>query len=253
MHINNINLRNYYHNGYGNIDGWVSEKLFLIFDYIDSLPINKVGGVCEIGVHHGKFYLLMNQLVANSEQSYAIDIFDLQHLNVTHSGGYGTPVNNFTLDVTNIFKLNLFRYDAHNGTNTNIIKHDSTGPHHYLDNIIKPGSLRFFSVDGGHSVEHVINDLNIANRLISNEGLVILDDVCNHSWISVMEGLCKYMMTYPTLVPIAIGFNKMWMCKLSYRDYYYEQFLKSPFCDRPTRFFGNDIISMPLSESAYLG
>jgi predicted O-methyltransferase YrrM len=44
------------------------------------------------------------------------------------------------------------------------------------------GSMRFISIDGGHTPEHTVSDLNLACRLINNQGVVILDDVLHHPW-----------------------------------------------------------------------
>jgi len=168
MEISNQNLRRYRENGFAQIQGWCNPQVFNTVDLFDSAPINKTGGVCEIGVHHGKLYLLLNQVTAPEATSYAIDVFDAQRLNIDKSGAGDRK----------IFERNLTEFDAHKGRNTQIISGDSTDSGLQLAKTIEPGSLRFFSVDGGHSAEHTISDLKIASQLVANEGVVILDDAC---------------------------------------------------------------------------
>ena len=44
------------------------------------------GGAAEIGVHHGKLFILLYLLCQASEKAVAIDLFEDQHLNIDHSG-----------------------------------------------------------------------------------------------------------------------------------------------------------------------
>jgi len=197
------------------VQGWTSDKLFDTVGIMADCGINRKGGVAEIGVHHGKLYILLNQVVGENEYhmpytSYAIDVFDMQHLNIDKSG----------LGNKSIFMQNLADYDKWNGDNTHIMQMDSMS----LTNQIPDASLRFISIDGGHTVEHTINDLKIAERLIANEGVIILDDIMGVYWCGVTEGYIKYSMTYPTIVPFAMGHNKLYLCKLSHYEYYFNLF-----------------------------
>jgi hypothetical protein len=44
------------------------------------------GSVGEVGVHHGRLFILLYLLAEPDERAFAIDIFDEQHLNEDHSG-----------------------------------------------------------------------------------------------------------------------------------------------------------------------
>src|SRR5271169_2399399 len=144
--IKNVFLNKYQTEGFSQVQGWCSEALFFIVDYLDSLEMNKNGGVCEIGVHHGKFYLLLNSVTGMHDKSYAIDVFEDQFLNVDRSGGGSTSE----------FKKNLTLFDTHQGRNTTIVKADSTDAEAVGSILteIGRGSIRFMSVDGGHTVQH---------------------------------------------------------------------------------------------------
>ena len=173
-----------------------------------------------------KFYLLLNGVIDQIYKSYAIDVFKDQHLNIDGSG-------NGSLD---IFKKNLLNYDIHSGKNTEIIQGDSTD--HALDLLSRLGkaSLRFISIDGGHTPEHTVCDLSLANQLINNQGVVILDDILNYHWMGVIEGLGNFLDSKPTLVPFAIGHNKLFLSKLSYQAYYYKVFCNSQLFTKSVNF-----------------
>jgi hypothetical protein len=156
MEIVNTALRRYYEAGFSKIEGWCSEQLFQTIDLFDSSPINKNGGICEIGVHHGKFYLLLNQVTSISAQSFAIDVFEEATLNIDLSGSGNRAA----------FTKNLTDFDIHQGKNTVIVKGDFTDSKLQLEKIIEPGSLRFFSIDGGHTAEHTISDLKLGMCLV---------------------------------------------------------------------------------------
>lgn len=230
-------LKNYLENGFVQIDGWCEPEVFDVINLFNSTPINKNGGVCEIGVYHGKLFILLNQTTRLEDQSFAIDLFSNQHLNIDNSG-HGNIDH---------FYQNLHNCDRHAGKNTVVISGDSTDSGLQLNKKITPGSIKFFSIDGGHTAAHTLNDLKIANELVSNEGVVILDDIFNNRWVGVVEGVFNFLQPRPTLVPFAMGHNKLYFCKLSYYDFYYNLLLNSnlPQLGLLTKssFFGHNILS----------
>jgi hypothetical protein len=229
-------LRLYGSSGFGNIEGWCDAGLFPIMDLLDSLSFNKRGGIAEIGVHHGKFYLMLNSLTQKEDRSYAIDVFDRQDLNIDGSG-LGSLEN---------FKKNLELYDAHKGENTTIVHGDSTDTA-TIGNLLEAagrGSLRFVSIDGGHTVKHTVSDLDLANALTSNAGVVILDDILNYHWLGVIEGVFKYLQREPTLMPFAIGYNKLFLCKLSFHGQYLNALQQSHRHGKLVSFMGASIVAL---------
>jgi hypothetical protein len=234
--LTNAPLREYQARGFSNVQGWCGEALFEIVDLLNSLNFNQGGGVCEIGVHHGKFYLLLNQVTEAEDSSFAIDLFEDQSLNIDKSG----------MGSADAFRANLNLYDVHQGRNTTLISADSTDSHavgELLEKIGR-GSIRFFSIDGGHTARHTINDLNLANLLTKNSGVVILDDVLNHHWLGVFEGVVKFLLSEPTLIPFAIGYNKLFLCKLSYHEKYLLAFQQSPLRQKVVDFLGSKLVAL---------
>jgi Methyltransferase domain len=131
---------------------------------------------------------------------------------------------------------------VHKGSNTTIIQGDSTDTRVQLSLKQHSGSFRFFSIDGGHSAEHTINDLKFACDLISNSGVVILDDVFHPHWLGVTEGLCKFLTMSPSLMPFGYGRQKLYLAKLSFCKHYFEIFDKSPLKTAVSIFFGYPLV-----------
>lgn len=227
-------LRTYLEGGFHQVEGWCSDLLFETVSSFAGLDINRHGGCAEIGVHHGKLFILLNQVIDASHTSWAIDVFDHQHLNIDNSGAGSLAA----------FRANLERYDVHQGRNVVAVAGDSTDPALGLESRIGLGSLRFMSIDGGHTVQHTMSDLHLASRLISNEGVVILDDILNHHWLGVIEGAVRYLSTYPTLVPFAIGHNKLYLCKMSYHERYLTEMTRSRLFTKLVEFCGHRVAAL---------
>lgn len=217
-----------------NIEGWCSPQLVEFLNLIDTVQRahDARGGVAEIGVHHGKFFLMLEQFVDKDYTSYAIDIFDDQHLNIDGSG----------CGSLEIFKRNIEKYRSQNGGKIEIIQADSTSTN--LDALIS-SPVRIFSVDGGHTPEHTINDMRLAEKVLHPMGVVILDDILNPHWLGVIEGVTHYLAHYPTLVPFAIGHNKLFLSKMSWRHVFSDAFKSSSWTVKfPVKFFGHELVAM---------
>lgn len=235
MQIRHPGLARYREEGFDQVQGWCSERLFPVLDMLADCRINKKGGVAEIGIHHGKLFLLLNQLTGAEDRSFAIDLFGNQALNIDRSGRGNLA----------IFQQNLKAFDAHRGENTRIVSGDSSDTALDLVGTIGRGTLRFFSVDGGHTVEHLLNDLAIAEQTIANEGVVIVDDIFHIEWPGVTEGIVRYMLPRPALVPVAIGHGKLYMCKMSFHGFYLGLFEQLPGKARRVNFCGWPTMALP--------
>ena len=229
----NIHLQNYHNNGFWQILGWVDKELLQFFSYLENSGINQTGGIAEIGVHHGRFFYLLNSTVADNHKSYAVDIFEDQHLNVDGSG-------NGSLG----WFLRNKQFDRHKGQNVEVVKGDSTDPTLKLIHKMGRGKIKYFSIDGGHNAQHVMNDLKIAEKTINNQGVVIVDDILHPCWMGVLEGTLEYLRAYPTLVPFSIGCNKLFLCKMSYLPFYLDYVKKYEWHNKQygRKFFGHDIV-----------
>jgi effector-binding domain-containing protein len=211
--IQHPHLKWYIENGFHSVHGYCKKHTAYVLDLIEQSPYNKKGkGVAEIGIHVGRFYILLNRTVTSPEfKSYAIDLFEsAQEKNIDNSGRGNLQY----------FIENLKHHDLYEGNNTVILEGDSTDSGIKFDNIIEPGSLKYVSIDGGHTPTHVVNDLKLAEKWIESEGVVIVDDIMHEGWVGVVQGTLNYLSSHPTLQPFAIGYNKLWLSKVSVRQTY---------------------------------
>ena len=72
-------IRKYFTVGYPDLIGGVRHELFITADVLSKLPVNKNGGILEVGVLFGRFFILLNTLVSRNERSIAIDVFEQQN------------------------------------------------------------------------------------------------------------------------------------------------------------------------------
>lgn len=224
------NFNKYLNGGFNEVGGWVVKTLP---DFMRVLNVdwNNEGGVAEIGIYMGRFFLLLRSMIETQEPSYAIDIFEDQHLNSDSNGGQGSRVT---------FEENLKKYDTFAGEGVTLVQGDSTSgkTQAEISSLIEPGSIRFFSIDGGHTKTHTLNDLKLAEKYVSDSGIVILDDITHPHWLGVMDGLVEYLRSFPTLIPFAIGHNKLFLCKYPYHGRYLEVVEKSAFGIELVTFMG---------------
>lgn len=234
-------LQTYWDTGYKQIEGWMGEGLFPLLQLCARLQegAGARGGAVEIGIHHGKFFIALNQLCAADEPSMAIDVFERQDLNVDNSGAGSREV----------FISNLQKYCRHAGRNVQIVSADSTTLK--ARDILQTLSMkpRFFSVDGGHTVRHVMNDMALADRCIAEFGVVFVDDILNSHWLGVVEGVCRYLarsplsvVRSPAIVPFAIHSNKLFLCRPSAYDQYFQAFSKSTSPAKAVQFYGRAVL-----------
>mgnify|MGYP003343898955 CR=1 FL=1 len=221
--------------GFKSVPGWVLADLPEYLRLLKDVEWNQSGGVTEIGVYMGRFFLLLRAMLDKPELSFGVDIFEDQSLNVDFSGTDKARQD--------IFKNYIDKYDAFGGKNVQIIKADSTSSksQRELEESIPAGSMRYVSIDGGHTKIHTLNDLKLAERYVADGGVVILDDILHPHWLGVMDGLVEYLSTFPTLVPFAIGHNKLFLCKYPYHQRYLDVSSKSKSATKLIEFMGHKL------------
>lgn len=207
-------LERYRAEGFERTEGWVNPKALGLVEAIDEAQsaFGVEGGVMEVGVYRGRFFMALNSLVADGHRSIAIDLFDDQALNIDGSGQG---------DLT-VFRSNLEQWDRHGGRNVEIMSADSTRVE--AETVLaRLGSRpRIVSVDGGHTPEHTLSDIRLAQAVLHPRGVVFVDDIMNANWIGVIEGVVTYLSQKPTMWPFALGFNKLLMCPMSVHSKYLE-------------------------------
>lgn len=207
-------VEEYVEHGHKEVEGWFAGNqldMLLIADQLQK-RLGVGGAVGEIGVHHGRLFLLMMLLRRAEEKAVAMDVFDLQEFNTDYSG----------LGDLNTFLTNV---DRHVGTRDGleIVKTDSMQiePAEILK-ITNGERFRMFSVDGSHTTHNTANDLRVAHRLLRQGGIIIVDDYFNGGYPMVAEGVARFMILEPVvnIVPVLAGANKVvFTTKSHHREY----------------------------------
>lgn len=202
-------LDRYVADGSQTVEGWVEPDIWSLVATLHVLQteLKVAGPALEIGVHHGKFLLGLEQLIDQGEKVIGIDIFGNQHLNVDASGSGDRAA----------FDANVAKFAAHPGR---VLAWSADSLALDAGEVLHAASdhrFRLISIDGGHTPEHTLSDLGLAEQVLAPGGLVFLDDYYNADWPGVHEGFIRYLWTAPRLVPLASYANKMILCSLSWQ------------------------------------
>jgi len=199
-------LKSYLQGAYNSIHGWVYPGAIAALSACNELSVSIAdcsGGACEIGVHHGRFFLALLSCVPAGSKNLAIDVFDMQEFNIDNSG----------LGVRDKLVENIKKFRG-DDKNVSIMMADSLSltARDVAQIEAECGKFRLFSVDGGHTRIHARHDVLIAEALISNGGLVIVDDFFHPDWPGVTHGLFDYFShDCAKLAPLCIAGRKLFL------------------------------------------
>lgn len=245
----------YRRTGHRTVDGWLEPLAIVGIVALAQSQSERgiTGSVAEIGVHHGRLFILLHLLSRPDEVGVAWDLFENQTENIDNSGS-GDRAQ---------FVRNLNRH----GCATQRIKIVATNS---LD--LTPVSalatteakVRLFSVDGGHTADITCHDLALAAAVSCNGGLVILDDCFNESWPGVSEGVSRYMKTLADakdqgaqegIFPFAIFGNKLlFTTSTEFAALYQETLNRLPgnYFKQYANFYGNRVLSLVPAKPRYV-
>jgi len=192
-----------------NVQGWVGDRIPQILRFVRELHDgnNVEGDVIEIGVHHGKLFFMLAAISRDTERCIAVDLFEDQQKNLDHSGKGSLAIFNRHLhELFPDFIPRVTAISADSMSLTPVTVRERLG--------VK--SARLMSVDGGHTVAHVVNDMQIAQELLVPGGVMLLDDFLGVHWPTVTEGFYKYMqVANRRLAPFLIFQNKLFLTTFS--------------------------------------
>jgi hypothetical protein len=241
----------YLRGGYKTVEGWLFPGAIALLSSLESIQqeLGLRGSVGEIGIHHGKLFILLYLLCREDERAVAVDLFEQQEKNLDRSG----------LGDEEKFRRNLASH-AGDDRRLTLIAGDST-------ELTPPGLLaagagrfRLFSVDGGHTAQITESDLALVSGVLTDGGVLVLDDYFNEEWPGVSEGTNRFFANRNAnadgspLIPFAVGGNKLlFTTDRAHADSYVEHLLRtepraalgSRFgCNRKmTNLFGYDVVS----------
>jgi len=193
-------LDRYLADGLGAVTGWFEPDSAEVVATVlrHQLATDVRGDVAEIGVHHGKSFLLLANGVRPDERAVALDVFEDQARNVDDSGRGDRDV----------LERNVAQWAAESDV---VVVQASSTDVAVADAASTFGRVRLFSVDGGHTSEITLHDLRLAEAVLVDGGVVVLDDVLNAHWLGVLTGLTHYLAGDHGLVPFALSPNKVYL------------------------------------------
>lgn len=187
------------------VEGWFARIDGLLMATCLSIQREEhiAGAIAEIGVHHGKSFLAL-ACAAPDEIFYAVDVFERQDLNIDRSGRGDKEIF--------LANCKLFAPDA----SVSILAMSSIELRGRERELMSP--LRFLSIDGGHTRDITLNDLEIADAILVDGGMCCIDDVLHPEWTGVISGIFAFMERSETLVPFALTPNKLYWCRPQFQD-----------------------------------
>ena len=220
MSIDKQRLAQYCASGRKQVHGWlnpVDAEMFLqVLLLQDGLGIQ--GGTAEIGVHHGKSFIPLCLGLRDNERALCIDIFEDQSHNVDLSGQGSREkldhnLKRFSVPANRVVVLKASSFDV--------------SARQIVDAV---GNVQFFSVDGGHWRDIVVNDLGIAGDAVGEKGVIALDDFLHKEWPDVYAGVLRLAPRAPAriLAPLAISPNKLYLVRKESFGIYAERLFAIP-------------------------
>lgn len=155
---------------------------------------NKIEGhFCEIGVHHGRLFLMLALARREGERALAIDLFedDAINSNTRHAGRNGALFANARRLGIELSEEETFKTSSLDVKPSEILARTT-------------GRIRFFSVDGCHLYREVENDLRLAESTLTPDGIIAVDDFFNPNWADVSFATYDFLRQSGKFAPFAI-------------------------------------------------
>ena len=222
----------YLKRGLRRVDGWLDK---FSAQYISSPcavqeAAGETGAVAEIGVHEGKLCILLARCTRAGESCLAIDVFEEQHLNIDHSG-HGNKVK---------FLHNIQKWAP--AADLKVVQKSSLEmlPKEIIDIC---GRVRLGSIDGGHTEDCTLNDLRLIEAVLTQHGVITLDDCFNQAWPGVSSATKYLLGREGRLRPFAISPNKLYLALPESTGFYRNEIMNrnAYYYEKTTYFLGCEV------------
>ncbi|MDQ2966393.1 MAG: class I SAM-dependent methyltransferase [Chloroflexota bacterium] len=232
----------YLRHGFAGVEGWCEPRTLEVLAELSELQddAGTSGGSAEIGVYHGKLLIALHLLRTPGTRTLAVDLFEHQELNLDRSGSGDSSHVRRNLEA-----------NCPDPDDVEMMARDSLdlGDDDVLAIVQRHGRFRWFSVDGGHTVDHAVNDLRLAERLTTAGGIVVVDDYYNQDWPGVHEGFARrYILDSPRTVPFLVGFAKVYLTTLGHHKRYFraigERLQTAGYRVKVVRMYGHQVVSV---------
>lgn len=159
------------------------------------------GDVAEIGVFHGKLFILLAHALRAGERAFGFDVFDSEPAVL----GIETAEERERFRRAHL-EANLARFRlADDVARVTTLNSQVCSPDELVALVGGP-TVRLFSVDGDHSRGGTRHDLSLAAAALSDDGVILVDDLFNALCPGATEGIQDYFQgDNRVLEPIAIA------------------------------------------------
>jgi predicted O-methyltransferase YrrM len=145
------------------------------------------GPIGEIGTFEGRFFIAMAHALEPGETAVGIDLFD-----------WPNP------EVIDRFHANCRKHGVRDGARATLKADSRTMTSEDVLKAAGGKKLRLFHIDGEHSRDALSRDLKLATSVISEGGIIVLDDMLHPGYPTLMVAVQKYLEANPDIVPLCI-------------------------------------------------
>lgn len=182
------------------------------------------GGVAEIGVHHGRSFIILALGRVADERCLAIDVFedDVENSTTRHRRRASAFARNCRDNAVRLADHEILKANSTTLTERDILR--------------RVGPPRFFSIDGGHEYRLVSHDLVLAERCASPDAVIVADDFFNPRWPDVTRAVQDWLAR-PShdFVPFALTHQKLYLCRADRLGLYAPMLRADPLVARAIR------------------
>ncbi len=190
MQENNIKIRK--------IKGWFDEEDLQLFDFVMTKVNSDIafGNIAEVGIYYGKSLAKLATYARTNEKIVGIDAYI----------GTREQYNEIFKNIQSVSKCQV--------NDINIVRQDS-----YKTDVASLGSSYYHNckvvhIDGNHSGINVYHDLELADHLMNDFAVLILDDWNNKFYPHIQEAFYTYVAKHPgSFEKFLISNRKCYLCR----------------------------------------
>lgn len=172
------------------------------------------GGIAEIGVYFGRSYFFFMKAAPPGEKVVGVDIFEPAEIGTKRDPYAAFLAHGARLGLA-VDENRIIRADSRLLAASAIVE--------------QCDRVRFFSIDGGHSLGHVKADSALASACLADHGVIAFDDAHNPLWPEVTIGISDFIReNRGAFCVVAFSRFKAYACRLKYRNFYRKALAGSP-------------------------
>jgi predicted O-methyltransferase YrrM len=175
------------------------------------------GPVAEIGTFEGRFFIAMAHALAPGEKALGIDLFD-----------WPNP------EIIDRFEANCARHGVPADRRITWRADSRTMKPEDLLAKLDGRRVRLFHVDGEHSRHALTRDLELATSVLTEGGVIVLDDMLHPGYPTLMVSVQDYLQKHSDMVVLCIidretivAATKFVLCQAAWFKRYEEKLLEA--------------------------